>query len=46
MNEEQKKLYIEFGIAGLNAGFNQAQVDFMWNFIMMSVISIDKARHN
>ena len=46
MNEEQKKLYIEFGIAGINAGFTKKQIDFMWEFILMSIISVDKMKSN
>jgi hypothetical protein len=40
MNEEQKKLYLEFGINGLNAGFTQEQIDFMWEYVMMTVVSM------
>lgn len=44
MNEEQNQLYDEFVRNGLNAGFTDDQINFMWEFIMMSVLSMMKMK--
>lgn len=44
MNEEQSGIYSEFIKSGLNAGFTDDQINFMWEFVMMSVISAVKMK--
>jgi len=40
MNEEQNELYSEFIKKGLSAGFTDDQINFMWEFIMMTTLSM------
>jgi hypothetical protein len=43
-NEEQQGLYDEFIKNGLNAGFTDDQINFMWEYIMETMISFNKFR--
>ena len=42
--ELYKELYNEFIENGLNAGFTDNQLNFMWEFIMMSVVLMLKMK--
>jgi hypothetical protein len=44
MDEEQNAMYSEFIKAGLLSGFTDDQINFMWEFVMMSVIAVVKMR--
>lgn len=44
MNQEQKKLYNEFIKNGFNAGFTQEQIDFLWEYVMMTTLAMIKLK--
>jgi hypothetical protein len=46
MDEEFEKLYSEFIKKGLNAGFTDDQINFMWEYVMLTVASMIKMKNN
>ena len=44
MNDEQNHLYNLFIKNGLSAGFTDDQINFMWEYIMMTMVSVDWSR--
>lgn len=44
MNKEQQKLYDEFIKNGLASGFTDDQIDFMWEYVLMTALSMVKMK--